>query len=315
MDLFIASREKQILSLLCIGTRPVPPLQMWFWWAGSLPPHAPVSSSRLRAAAACGVFLCCSIKLVRCFPGLLLPSQLWPSALKNGELVIPLHSAEALSKGKLCYSNSAGTTAEEAAFFHPVRTQCNSFSKWKLRIWVCEQHLPGKVFDLPWMSQHEEFSSLELLPSSDQGTLNFSSAVQFLPPHSIFPLTALWLPRGLKPLWWWGIQRFSCLWLKAPQRALFSFSFWYQLSASRPQPLWRKCDQRQEREWLSALGPVCPHNLSVLPPLSGVLFFSLLFSTKNDGWILPSMHAEVLIFVQLKTHMVMFWVLPLPSLH
>lgn len=74
---------------------------------------------------------------------------------------------------------------------------------------MCEQHLPGKAIDSPWVSQQEEFSGLELIPSSDQGTLHFcSSAVQFLPPHSVFPLTALWLPRGLKPLWWWGIQRF-----------------------------------------------------------------------------------------------------------
>lgn len=51
--------------------------------------------------------------------------------------------------------------------------ELSSFSKWKLRIWMCEQCLPGKAFDLPWVSQQEEFSSLELLPDSDHGTLNF----------------------------------------------------------------------------------------------------------------------------------------------
>lgn len=90
-------------------------------------------------------------------------------------------------------------------------------SKWKRRIWICEQCLPGKAFDLPWVSQQEEFSGLELLPSSDHGTLNFCSAVLFLSLYSLFPLTVLWLPRGLKPLWWWGIQRFSCLWLRVPE--------------------------------------------------------------------------------------------------
>lgn len=104
--------------------------------------------------------------------------------------------------------------------------ELNSFSKWKLRIWMCEQRLPGKAFDLPWVSQQEEFSSLEVLPGSDHGTLNFCSAEQFLPPHSLFPLTVLWLPRGLKPLWWGGIQRFSCLWLRVPPRASFSLLFW-----------------------------------------------------------------------------------------
>lgn len=100
------------------------------------------------------------------------------------------------------------------------------FSKWKLRIWMCEQRLPGKAFDLPWVSQQEVFSSLELLPDSDHGTLNFCSAEQILSPRSLFPLTVLWLPRGLKPLWWGGIQRFCCLWLRVPLRALFSFFFW-----------------------------------------------------------------------------------------
>lgn len=99
-------------------------------------------------------------------------------------------------------------------------------SKCKLRIGMCEQHLPGKAFDLPWVSQQEEFSSLELLPSSDHDTLNFCSAEQFLPPHSLFPLTVLWLPRGLKPLWWGGIQRFSYLWLRVALRASFSLLFW-----------------------------------------------------------------------------------------
>lgn len=78
---------------------------MGFWWAGSLQSHGPVSSSRLWAAAA-GVFLCCSMKLVWRLPGLLVLSQLCPAALENGELVIPLHPAEVLSKGQLWYCNA-----------------------------------------------------------------------------------------------------------------------------------------------------------------------------------------------------------------
>lgn len=43
--------------------------------------------------------------------------------------------------------------------------ELNSSSKWKLRIWMCEQRLPGKAFDLPWVSQQEEFQALNSFPA------------------------------------------------------------------------------------------------------------------------------------------------------
>lgn len=213
---------------------------MRFWWAVFLPSHAPVNSSRLWAAAASGFFLCCFWS----FPQLLHETgmMLVRSAADQHALTScfqkwgaggPFAASRGAEQGTAVCSNVVQCWEADTSLWVPqlrellpsALRELNS-SKWKRRIWICEQCLPGKAFDLPWVSQQEEFSGLELLPSSDHGTLNFCSAVLFLSLYSLFPLTVLWLPRGLKPLWWWGIRRFSGLCLRVPLRASFSLFFW-----------------------------------------------------------------------------------------
>lgn len=249
MNIFIASGEKQTLLVLSSSAP--------YWDKASTTtadvvlvnwiPPIPCSCEQLQTVSCCCFW---SFSLLLHETGMMLArSPAAQPALTSSPRKRGTGDPFAPSQGQLCYSNAGQRWEVGTLLWVPPLKKCLSSalwelnsSKWKLRIWMCEQHLPEKAFDSSWVSQQEEFSSLELLPSSDQGTFNFCSAVQFLPPHSIFPLTALWLPRGLKPLWWWGIQIFSCLWLKIPQRALFSLLFWEQMSLSRAQQLWRKCD-------------------------------------------------------------------------
>lgn len=137
----------------------------------------PCSCEQLQAVSCC-CFLKFPGQVWWCWSCLLLISQCWLAAFKDEELVIPLHPAEQVTA--VCSNVVQCWEAETSLWVPQLREllpsslwELSSFSKWKLRIWMCEQCLPGKAFDLPWVSQQEEFSSLELLPDSDHGTLNF----------------------------------------------------------------------------------------------------------------------------------------------
>lgn len=115
MDLFIASGEKQTLLLLSSSA---------LYWdktstatadgvSVSWIPPVPWSREQLQAVSCCCFFPLLlhetGMRLARSAgaqPALPVLSQLCPAALENGELVIPLHPAEVLSKGQLCYCNA-----------------------------------------------------------------------------------------------------------------------------------------------------------------------------------------------------------------